>query len=204
MKILCIGRNYVAHALELNSEVPSEPVFFMKPDTALLPDNQPFPIPEWSNNLHHEIELVVRISKTGKNIPREDASDYYREIGLGIDFTARDIQDQLKDKGLPWEKSKAFDNSAVVGSAFLLKKSFGDLKSIRFRLDINGKTLQNGNSGLMIFRFEDIISHISRYITLKKGDLIYTGTPAGVGPVKPGDHLEGFLEEHKLLDCWVK
>lgn len=203
MKIMCIGRNYVAHARELNNEVPSEPVFFMKPDTALLLNNQPFLLPEWSHNVHHEIELVIRICKTGTNIPLGSTSGYYREIGLGIDFTARDVQDQLKNKGLPWEKSKAFDHSAVLGNAFIPKKELDDLKTLSFRLDINGRTVQNGNSGLMIFCFEDIIAHLSRYVTLKKGDLIYTGTPAGVGPVKAGDHLEGYLEGRNLFDFWI-
>jgi acylpyruvate hydrolase len=203
MKILCIGRNYVAHAQELNNEVPVEPVFFMKPDTALLLNNHSFPVPEWTHNVHHEIELVIRICKTGRKIPRESASGYFREIGLGIDFTARDVQDQLKNKGLPWEKSKAFDHSAVLGTAFIPKNELNDLKALGFCLDINGRTVQNGNSGLMIFSFEDIIAHLSRYITLKKGDLIYTGTPAGVGPVKAGDHLEGYLEDKKLFDFWI-
>jgi acylpyruvate hydrolase len=203
MKILCIGRNYVAHAKELNNEVPSEPVFFMKPDTALLTDNQPFPLPEWTQNVHHEIELVMRICKTGKNIPRESAAGYFGEIGLGIDFTARDVQDQLKNKGLPWEKSKAFDHSAALGNPFIPKDRLGDLRAIGFRLDINGGTVQIGNSGLMIFSFVDIIAHLSRYVTLKEGDLIYTGTPAGVGPVKAGDHLEGYLEDQKLFDFWI-
>jgi acylpyruvate hydrolase len=204
MKIVCIGRNYVAHARELNNEVPAEPVFFMKPDTSLLQRNKPFLIPEWSKDVHHEIELVIRICMTGKNIPRESAGGHFREIGLGIDFTARDVQDQLKSKGLPWEKAKAFDQAAVLGTGFILKDSFPELGNIRFRLDVNRKTVQNGHSGLMIFNFETIITHVSKYVTLKKGDLIYTGTPAGVGPVSAGDHLEGYLEDQKLLDFWVR
>ena len=204
MKIVCIGRNYVAHARELNNEVPAEPVFFMKPDTSLLQRNKPFHIPDWSKDVHHEIELVIRICKRGKNIPMELAGGHFWEIGIGIDFTARDVQDQLKSKGLPWEKAKAFDQAAVLGTGFILKDSFPELGNIRFRLDINGKTVQNGHSGLMIFNFETIITHVSKYVTLKKGDLIYTGTPAGVGPVSAGDHLEGYLEGQKLLDFRVR
>jgi acylpyruvate hydrolase len=204
MKIICIGRNYVAHALELKNEVPAEPVFFMKPDTSLLQKNRPFHVPEWSKDVHHEIELVMRICTTGKNILQESAHLYFQEIGLGIDFTARDVQDQLKSKGLPWEKAKAFDKAAALGTGFVLKDTFPGLDSIRFRLDVNGKTVQDGNSGLMIFSFEAIIAHVSKYITLKKGDLIYTGTPAGVGPVRAGDLLEGYLENQKLLDFWVR
>jgi len=204
MKIVCIGRNYVAHARELNNEVPSEPVFFMKPDTSLLRNNRPFPVPVWSKDVQHEIELVIKISKTGKNILQESADMYYQEIGLGIDFTARDVQDQLKSKGLPWEKAKAFDKAAVLGTGYLRKEQFPGRDSIRFRLDLNGKTTQEGHSGLMIFTFEAIIAHVSKYVTLKKGDLIYTGTPAGVGPVRVGDHLEGYLEGQKLLDFWVR
>jgi acylpyruvate hydrolase len=204
MKIVCIGRNYVAHARELNNEVPTEPVFFMKPDTSLLPKSRPFHVPEWSKDVHHEIELVIRICRTGKNILQESAHLYFEEIGLGIDFTARDVQDQLKSKGLPWEKAKAFDNAAVLGTGFVGKDSFPELGNIRFLLDINGKTVQDGNSGLMIFSFEAIIAHLSKYITLKKGDVIYTGTPAGVGPVRAGDHLEGYLEDQKLLDFWIR
>ena len=204
MKIVCIGRNYVAHAHELNNDVPEEPVFFMKPDTSLLRHNKPFHLPDWSNDIHHEIELVIRISQPAKNIPANLAEIYYDKIGLGIDFTARDLQNQLKSKGLPWEKAKAFDHAAVVGEKFISKKSFGDYSNISFSLDVNGKRVQSGNSGLMIFHFNDIISYISKFITLKKGDLIYTGTPAGVGPVKAGDHLEGYLGVAKLLDFMIK
>ncbi len=200
MKIICIGRNYVAHIQELKNDMPEEPVFFMKPASSLLTDNRPFHIPPWSSNLHHEIELVMRICCTGKNIPGATAGRHFREIGLGVDFTARDVQNQLSAKGLPWEKSKAFDESAVVGTAFLPLSHFADQASVDFRLDINGKTVQQGVSGLMIFDFKAIVVHISKYVTLKPGDLIYTGTPAGVGPVHPGDHLEGFLGEYKLLD----
>ena len=204
MKIICIGRNYVAHARELNNEVPAEPVFFMKPDSSLLRNNDPFYIPEWTNEVHHEIELVIRINRLGKNIQEQFAHRYYDEIGLGIDFTARDVQDELKKKGLPWEKAKAFDNAAVIGSKFIKLTNLPDLNTIRFNLMINGNSVQSGNSNLMIFNFNQIISHISKYVTLKIGDLIYTGTPAGVGPVKIGDHLEGFLEQEKLLDFLIK
>ena len=194
----------MAHARELNNEIPDEPVLFMKPDTALLRNNDPFYIPEWTQDVHHEIELIVKIKKLGKNIDKKFAHRYYDEIGLGIDFTARDLQNKLKDKGLPWEKSKAFDFSAVICPDFVPVASLRDRNSIHFRLDINGKTVQNGDSALMIFSIEDIISHVSKYFTLKIGDLIYTGTPAGVGPVKIGDRVEGYLEGKKKFDFWVK
>ena len=204
MKIICIGRNYVAHAKELNNEIPEEPVFFMKPDSSLLRNNDPFFIPDWTNNVHHEIELVIKINRLGKNIEKRFAHRYFDEIGLGIDFTARDIQNKLKDKGLPWEKAKAFDQAAVLSGDFLSKSVFLDQTAINFKLNINGNPVQEGNSGLMIFDFEEIICHVSKYVTLKMGDLIYTGTPAGVGPVKIGDHLEGYLEDKKLLDFMIK
>ena len=204
MKIICIGRNYVAHVKELNNEVPDEPVFFMKPDSSLLRNNDPFYIPEWTNDVHHEIELVLKINRLGKNIEKRFAHRYYNEIGLGIDFTARDVQQKLKEKGLPWEKAKAFDQAAVLGNEFVDKSAITNLKKIPFRLLVNGELKQDGNSELMIYSFEDIISHVSKYVTLKIGDLIYTGTPAGVGAVKIGDRLEGYLDERKLLDFEVK
>jgi len=204
MKIICIGRNYVAHAKELENEVPEEPIFFMKPDSSLLRNNDPFYIPDWTQDVHHEIELVIKINRIGKNIEKQFAHRYYDEIGLGIDFTARDIQAKLKAKGLPWEKAKAFDQSAVLSSTFFPKSIIPDDESIFFKLDINGKTVQEGDSGLMIFGFDELISHISKYVTLKIGDLIYTGTPAGVGPVKIGDRLEGYLEGKKMFDFMVK
>lgn len=204
MKIICIGRNYVAHARELNNEVPDEPVFFMKPDSSLLRNNDPFYIPDWTNDVHHEIELVLKINRIGKNIEKRFANRYYNEIGLGVDFTARDIQQKLKEKGLPWEKAKAFDQAAVLGNVFVDKSELADKDNIQFGLNINGNRVQDGNSNLMIFSFDDIISHISKYVTLKIGDLIYTGTPAGVGPVKIGDRLEGFLEDKKILDFEIK
>lgn len=204
MKIICIGRNYVEHAHELGNEVPEEPVFFMKPDSALLRNNDPFFLPDWTQEVHHEIELVIKISRLGKNIEKKFAHRYFDEIGLGIDFTARDIQNKLKAKGLPWEKAKAFDQSAVISSTFIDKAVFPVPEAIFFKLDINGKAVQDGNSELMIFSFEEIISYVSKYVTLKIGDLIYTGTPVGVGPVKIGDHLEGYLEDKKLLDFMIK
>ena len=204
MKIVCVGRNYVAHIEEMKNEMPSEPVFFMKPASSLLKENLPFHIPPWSSSLHHEIELVLRICRTGKEIPLRHAGRYFREIGLGIDFTARDVQQELSEKGLPWEKAKAFDESAALGTRFLPKANFADLKSIGFRLEINGKTVQQGMSGLMIFDFEAILVHLSKYVPLKPGDLIYTGTPAGVGPVHPGDHLEGYIGEEKLMDFRIQ
>lgn len=204
MKIICVGRNYVAHAKELNNAVPDEPVLFMKPDSALLRNNDPFYIPDWSNDVHHEIELIVKISKLGKNIEKKFAHRYYNEIGIGIDFTARDVQNSLKDKGLPWEKSKAFDHSAVICPEFVSIDSLPDRNEIHFRLDKNGTTVQEGNSALMIFAIDDLITHISKYFTLKIGDLIYTGTPSGVGPVSVGDRLEGFLEGDKKFDFQVK
>jgi 2-keto-4-pentenoate hydratase/2-oxohepta-3-ene-1,7-dioic acid hydratase in catechol pathway len=204
MKIICVGRNYVAHAHELNNEIPDEPVLFMKPDSALLRNNDPFYIPDWSNDVHHEVELIVKINRLGKNIEKKFAYRYYEEIGLGIDFTARDLQNKLKDKGLPWEKAKAFDHSAVICSEFVPVESLPDRNAIRFRLDKNGTIVQEGNSALMIFPIEDIIAHVSKYFTLKIGDLIYTGTPAGVGPVKIGDRLEGYLEDTKKFDFQVK
>jgi acylpyruvate hydrolase len=204
MKIICIGRNYVAHAQELNNEIPDEPVFFLKPDSALLKNNDPFFIPGWTQEVHHEIELVIRVCRLGKNIDKRFARRYYDEIGLGVDFTARDVQNELKKKGLPWEKAKAFDQAAVISNTFFPVSILPDKEIIRFKLNINGKTVQEGNSGLMIFGFDEIISHVSKYMTLKIGDLIYTGTPAGVGQIKIGDRLEGFLEDKKLLDFMVK
>ena len=204
MKIICIGKNYVAHVEELKTEIPDEPLFFMKPDSALLRNNAPFYLPDWSNDLHYEIELVIKINRIGKNIEKRFAHRYFDEIGLGIDFTARDIQYKLIEKGLPWEKAKAFDQSAVISSTFIEKTTLPNSESIIFSLNKNGKTVQNGNSKLMIFGFEEIISHISKFVTLKIGDLIYTGTPAGVGPVAIGDHMEGFLEDKKLIDFMIK
>ncbi len=199
MKIICIGRNYAEHAKELNSEIPQEPVFFLKPDTALLKDNKPFYYPDFSKEIHHEVELVIKINKPGKNIQPQFANRYYDEIGIGIDFTARDIQAECKKKGLPWEKAKAFDGSASIGK-FLDKKQFAEEKNINFELMINGNIVQKGNTKNLLFSFDAILAHVSRFITLKTGDLIYTGTPEGVGPVKIGDRLEAYIENQKLLD----
>lgn len=203
MKIICIGRNYVEHAKELNNPLPSEPVFFLKPDTAIIIRNRPFFYPEFSQNIHYELELVLKISKNGRHIPEKFASTYYEEIGLGIDFTARDIQQRQKEKGLPWEAAKAFDGSAPI-SGFVKLDSLNDTENIGFHLLKNGEKVQDGNSNLMIFPFDRIISHVSQFITLKMGDLIFTGTPAGVGGVKIGDRLEGFLEGEKRLKCDVR
>lgn len=204
MKIICIGRNYVAHAQELNNEIPAEPVIFMKPDSALLRNNDPFYIPEWTKDVHYELELIVRINRLGKSIGRKFANRYYSEIGLGIDFTARDLQNRLKEKGLPWEKAKAFDRSAVISSEFIPVTELPDPSTIKFHLLKNGETVQTGDSALMIFPIDELIAQVSNYFTLKIGDLIYTGTPAGVGPVQIGDRLEGFLEGRKMFDFVVK
>ena len=203
MKIIAIGRNYAEHAKELNNPVPTVPVIFMKPDTAVLKDNKPFYHPEFSSDIHHEIELVLKVSKEGKHIAEKFASNYFEEIALGVDFTARDIQQKHKEKGLPWELAKAFDNSAPV-SKFLPKAKFRDLSNLNFKLDINGNTVQSGNTKDLLFSFEKIIAFVSQYITLKKGDLIFTGTPQGVGKVNIGDHLAGYLEEDKMLDFYVR
>lgn len=202
MKIICIGRNYVDHAKEMNSDVPSEPMFFMKPDTALLKEGD-FYYPDFSNNIHHEIELVVKIKKAGKHIAPEFAAGYYDEIGLGIDFTARDIQSSCKEKGHPWEKAKAFDSSAVLSNRFIHKDKI-DLSKLNFSLEINGTTIQSGNSKDMIFSIDQLICYVSQFITLKTGDLIYTGTPAGVGPVKIGDQLNGKIEGEEFFSLNIR
>ncbi len=203
MKIIAIGRNYIEHAKELNNPVPTSPVIFMKPDTALLKDNKPFYHPDFSEDIHHEIEVVLKISKEGKHISEKFAANYFEEIGLGIDFTARDVQQRHKEKGLPWELAKAFDNSAPI-SNFLPKAQFAEMYQLNFNLDINGERRQTGNTKDLIFSFEYIIAFVSKYITLKKGDLIYTGTPQGVAKVSIGDRLEGYLEGQKLLDFYIK
>jgi len=203
MKIICIGRNYVAHARELNNEVPDKPVFFMKPDSALVTANRPFFYPEFSSDVHHELEVVIRINRLGRSIEERYADRYYSELALGVDFTARDLQAEQKKKGLPWEIAKGFDYSAPVSEFFPVKK-YGDIHKLSFRLDLNGKTVQDGNTSLMIFSFEKIIAYVSRFMTLKTGDLIFTGTPAGVGPVAINDRLEAYLEGDKLMDFPVK
>ena len=203
MKILCIGRNYSEHAKELKNEIPSEPVVFMKPATALTRNNKVFFYPEFTNNLHYEGELVLKISKNGKKIAEKFAHKYFEEITVGIDFTARDLQNKCKDKGLPWEIAKAFDGSAAVGN-FIPIKELSDVKKIGFSLKRNDATVQEGSSKDMLFTFEKIISYVSNYFTLLEGDLIFTGTPAGVGEVKINDVFEGYLEGKKVLGCKVK
>ena len=203
MKILCIGRNYADHIVELNNERPAEPVIFLKPDTAILKDNEPFYHPDFSNDIHHEVEIVLKINKVGKNIDPKFAHKYYDEIGIGIDFTARDLQAKLKEKGLPWEKAKAFDGSAPI-SNFIKKDSLEDLKNLKFDLKINGETRQSGNTAMMLWNFDEIIAEMSRYFTLKTGDLIFTGTPAGVGKVNIGDKLVASIGEVEMLAFEVK
>jgi len=203
MKIFCVGRNYADHAKELGNAVPEEPVIFMKPKTALWQSNTPFYYPEFSNELHYEIELVLRISKNGKYIPENQAKTYYDAISVGIDFTARDIQAELKKKGLPWEKAKAWDNSAVVGDWIPLTPELLN-KPMRFSLLNNKKSVQVGNSSDMIFSFNTIVSHISQYFSLNIGDMIFTGTPAGVGECVVGDKLEGYFEEQKMFELEIK
>ena len=204
MKIICIGRNYAKHAEELNNPIPEEPVVFLKPDTAVLLKKHPFFIPEHSNNIHHEIELVVKINRLGKHIETRFAHKYYNEIALGIDFTARDVQDDCKKKGLPWEKAKAFDGSAAVSNFFSLESLKKEINNIDFYLDINGKKVQEGNTKQMLFSVDQLISHVSKYFTLKTGDLIFTGTPAGVGPVQREDLLELYLEGKRIFYFNVK
>src|SRR3970282_1556596 len=203
MKIMRIGRNYVNHIAELQNERPSEPVIFMKPDSAVLLKQHPFVIPEFSNDIHHEIELVVKINKVGKYIETKFAHKYYDEISVRIDFTARDVQNELKSKGLPWEKAKAFDGSAVIGE-FLPKSQFNSLENITFELTNNNKTVQKGNASHMLWKIDELISYVSRYFTLKIGDIIFTGTPEGVAAVKSEDVLEGFLEGNKLFSIQIK
>lgn len=203
MKIICIGRNYAKHAKELGNDVPTEPVFFLKPDTAISPKGHPFFIPDFTSNVHYEVELVVKINRLGKHIEERFAHKYYSEIGLGIDFTARDIQEEVKAKGLPWEKAKGFDGSAVLSPIFIPKEEL-DINNIGFSLTKNGGTVQYGNSSDMLFNFDKIIAYISQFYTLKIGDLIYTGTPAGVGQVQNGDTLEGFIEDRQMFKVNVK
>ena len=203
MKILCIGRNYGEHAKELKNPLPPEPVVFLKPDSALLRNNDPFYLPDFANVFHHEVELVIKINRLGKNIEPQFAPRYYSELALGVDFTARDLQDELRGKGLPWEKCKAFDGSAVI-SNFVPVSDYQDLNNIDFKLLVNGELRQKGNSKDMLFDINQIIAHVSKYFTLKIGDLIYTGTPAGVGAVAIGDRLQGFIEDQCFFDFLVK
>jgi len=203
MKIICVGRNYVEHAKELNNKAPKDPVLFLKPDTAILLKKQPFFIPEFSNNVHHEVEILVKINRIGKHIDQKFAHKYYDEIGLGIDFTARDLQSQLKEKGLPWEKAKAFDGSAVIGN-FVSKTKFSNVNNINFSLKRNDEVVQSGNTLLMQWKIDTLIEYISKYFTLKIGDIIFTGTPSGVGKVISDDTLVGFLEEEEMFSIKVK
>ena len=203
MKIICIGRNYTNHIAELQNERPTEPVVFMKPDSAVLLKQHPFVLPEFSNEVHHEIELIVKINKVGKYIEPKFAHKYYDEISVGIDFTARDLQDQLKSKGLPWEKAKAFDGSAVIGE-FVSKEQFASLDDVNFELLKNGAVAQKGNSGFMLWKIDELVAYVSQFFTLKIGDIIFTGTPEGVASVAPNDVLEGYLEDQQLFRIQVK
>ncbi len=203
MKLICIGRNYTEHIEELQNERPTDPVIFMKPDTAILLKKMPFFIPDFSKDVHYEVEVLVKINRVGKHIEKKFAHKYYDQIGLGIDFTARDLQKQLKEKGLPWEKAKAFDGSAVIGQ-WLPKTDFENLNALNFTLTKNGTTVQEGNTANMLWKIDEIIEYVSKYFTLKIGDVIFTGTPSGVGPVTTGDILVGRLEKNQLFSITVK
>jgi 2-keto-4-pentenoate hydratase/2-oxohepta-3-ene-1,7-dioic acid hydratase in catechol pathway len=203
MKLICIGRNYAAHIDELKNERPDEPVVFIKPDSAILPKEQDFYIPEFSDDVHHEVEVLVKIKKVGKHIDPKFAGNYYDEIGLGIDFTARDLQSKLKAKGLPWEKAKGFDGAAVVGK-WLPKSQFNNVDDLNFSLTKNGEKVQEGNTSLMLWKIDELIAHVSTYFMLKKGDILFTGTPAGVGKVSPNDYLSGMLEGEQLFEINVR
>ena len=203
MKLICIGRNYTDHIKELDNERPTDPVVFLKPDTAILLKKQPFFIPDFSNDIHHEVEILVKINKVGKYIDKKFAHKYYDEIGLGIDFTARDLQSDLKAKGLPWEKAKAFDGSAVIGN-WLLKTNFKNLEDINFSLQKNNTLVQQGNTKLMLWKIDELIEYISKYFTLKIGDIIFTGTPSGVGRVEPNDILIGSIENQEVFKITIK
>jgi len=203
MKIICIGRNYSDHIKELSNERPVNPVVFLKPDSSIISKNQDFIIPTFSNDIHHEVEIILKIKKVGKHIERSFANKYYDELGLGIDFTARDLQFKLKEKGHPWEKSKAFDNSCMVGD-FIKKEKLKDLNNINFSLEKNNQIVQKGNSSEMLWSFDELIEYVSQYFTLKIGDLIFTGTPSGVSKVTNGDLLEGFIETQKMFTLKVK
>lgn len=203
MKILCVGRNYADHILELSNEQPDDPVIFLKPETAIPLKNEPFFYPDFSKDVHYEVEILVKINRVGKNIDEKFAHKYYDEIGVGIDFTARDVQSKLKAKGLPWELAKAFNGSAPI-STFVPKTDFPDLNNINFRLDLNGEIRQQGNTNLMLFKIDYLISFVSRYFLLQKGDILFTGTPKGVGPVQIGDTLTAYIEDRKMLEIGVK
>ncbi|MDA1209407.1 MAG: fumarylacetoacetate hydrolase family protein [Bacteroidetes bacterium] len=203
MKIICVGRNYADHIKELDNQRPEEPVLFMKPDSAVILKNNPFIIPTFSSDIHYEVEVLVKINKIGKHISREFASDYYEEIGLGIDFTARDLQAKLKEKGLPWERAKGFDGSAMIGQ-FVHKQTLGDLENLNFSLQKNEEIVQKGNTADMLWKIDALIEYISKYFTLKIGDIIFTGTPSGVGPVTHGDQLVGFVKNQEFFSVKVK
>ncbi|WP_286813464.1 MULTISPECIES: fumarylacetoacetate hydrolase family protein [unclassified Maribacter] len=203
MKIICIGRNYTAHINELENERPEEPVVFIKPDSSVLPKQQDFYIPEFSNDVHYEVEVLVKIKKVGKHISKEFAPTYYDEIGLGIDFTARDLQSKLKEKGLPWEKAKGFDGAAVIGE-WLPKTDFENINDLNFTLVKNNEVVQKGNTSLMLWKVDEIIAYVSTFFMLKKGDIIFTGTPAGVGKISPNDYLSGSLEDKELFTLKIK
>lgn len=204
MRIFAIGRNYAEHIQELNNERPDEPVIFTKPDTAILRNNAPFYYPDFSTDIHHEVELVLRICKEGKNIQGKFANKYYDAIGVGIDFTARDLQQKAKEKGLPWDIAKGFNGSAPISEKFISVEQFKDLKNINFKLEIDGTLKQQGSTSLMLFNFDYIISYLSKFFTLRTGDLIFTGTPKGVGPVKVGNVLTAYIENEKLLEFEIK
>ncbi|NJX14630.1 fumarylacetoacetate hydrolase family protein [Tamlana crocina] len=203
MKLICIGRNYTEHIKELENEKPTEPVVFLKPDTAILLKKQPFFIPDFSNDVHYEVEVLVKINRVGKYIDKKFAHKYYNEIGLGIDFTARDLQKQLKDKGLPWEKAKSFDGAAVIGK-WMEKSEVADLDRLGFSLKKNDKIVQNGNTSHMLWKIDELIEYVSKYFTLKIGDIIFTGTPSGVGQVEANDKLSGFIENQEMFSITVK
>ncbi len=203
MKLICIGRNYTDHIKELENEKPTDPVVFLKPDTSILLKKQPFFIPDFSDEVHHEVEVLVKIKKVGKHIDKKFAHKYYDEIGLGIDFTARDLQAQLKAKGLPWEKAKAFDGAAVVGK-WLPKSEFQDLNNLNFSLKKNSEVVQTGNTQLMLWKIDELIEYVSKYFTLKIGDIIFTGTPAGVGKVFANDELKGYIEDQEMFSIKIK
>ena len=203
MKLICIGRNYTKHIEELENEKPTDPVVFLKPDTAILLKKQPFFIPDFSDDVHHEVEILIKINKVGKHIDKKFAHKYYDEIGLGIDFTARDLQSQLKAKGLPWEKAKAFDGAAVIGK-WIPKSSVENVDNIQFKLMKNDEVVQNGNTNLMLWKIDELIEYVSKYFTLKIGDIIFTGTPAGVGKVVANDKLKGYIENEEMFSITVK
>jgi acylpyruvate hydrolase len=203
MKIICIGQNYAEHVKEMKSPLPEVPVFFMKHEACIVRNNRPFFYPDFSKEIHHEVEIVIKIGRLGKKIEKKFAHRYYDEVGIGIDFTARDLQNKARQKGLPWEIAKAFDSSAPV-SRFIPKTQFPDINDISFHLDLNGKTVQKASTKGMIFSVDELISYVSGFITLKTGDLIFTGTPSGVGPVKIGDHLEAYIGDRKMMDFYVR